>query len=163
MRLPRLNAARRNIMTRAARIAGAFVVALALAPISADAQQIFACVNNSSGEIKIVAPNTGCQNNQRLLVWNVAGQGVPGPAGPAGPAGPVGPAGAPGAPGTAGAIGPQGPSGVAGPAGPIGPIGPAGPVGSGWCDGCTRAARICWTCRCHRPCRTCRCPGYRRT
>ena len=28
---------------------------LALAPISADAQQIFACVNNNSGAVRIVA------------------------------------------------------------------------------------------------------------
>jgi hypothetical protein len=72
-------------MMRATGIAGVFVVALALAPISADAQQISACVNNSSGEIKIVAPNAVCKNNEHLLVWNVAG-----PQGPIGPQGPAG-------------------------------------------------------------------------
>ena len=41
-------------MTRVLGTAGAFVVTLALAPISADAQQIFACVNNNSGAIRIV-------------------------------------------------------------------------------------------------------------
>ena len=56
-------------MTRASGIAGAFVVALALTPISADAQQISACVNNSSGTIHIIAPNTTCANNEMLLVW----------------------------------------------------------------------------------------------
>jgi hypothetical protein len=42
-------------MTRVSGIAGAFVVTLALAPISADAQQIFACVNTNSGAVRIVA------------------------------------------------------------------------------------------------------------
>ena len=42
-------------MTRVSGIAGAFVVTLALAPISADAQQIFACVNATSGAVRIVA------------------------------------------------------------------------------------------------------------
>src|SRR5262249_57852655 len=103
---PALERSRRNIMTRAAGIAGAFVVALALAPISADAQQIFACVNNSSGEVKLVGQNATCPNNATLVAWNVVGpQGVPGPAGPAGPVGPVGPA---------GAIGPAGPAGAQG-------------------------------------------------
>ena len=69
-------------MTRASGIAGAFVVALALAPISAQGQQIFACVNNSSGTIHIVAQNALCASNEISLVWNVAG-----PQGPAGPAG----------------------------------------------------------------------------
>jgi hypothetical protein len=41
-------------MTRISGIAGAFVVALALAPISAQAQPIFACVNNSSGTLSEV-------------------------------------------------------------------------------------------------------------
>jgi len=125
-------------MTRAAGIAGGFVVALALAPISADAQQISACVNNNDGTIRIVAQNTTCRNNEHLLAWNVAG-----------PAGPVGPAGATGAQGPAGATGPQGPAGpvapqglqgltgaagatsAQGPAGAIGAPGPQGPAGPG--------------------------------
>jgi hypothetical protein len=68
------------------------------------ADQIFACVNNSSGEIKLVAQNATCKGNDTLVVWNVAGpQGMIGPAGPAGSAGPIGP------------IGPQGPQGLAQP------------------------------------------------
>jgi Collagen triple helix repeat (20 copies) len=115
---------RGNIMTRGLGIvAAAFVVALALAPRSADAQQIFACVNNSSGEIKIVAQNATCKNNESLLVWNVAG-----PQGPMGPVGPAGPAGATGAQGPAGA---QGPQGLPGPTGAQGPTGPQGPAGTG--------------------------------
>jgi len=82
-------------MTRGLGIVGAaFVVALGLAPISAQGQQIFACVNNSDGTTRIVAQNVTCRNNETKLVWNVAG--------PSGPIGPVGPT---------GATGPQGPAG----------------------------------------------------
>jgi hypothetical protein len=103
--------------------------------------QIFACVNNGSGAIRIVAQNASpssrvratCRNNESLIVWNVVGpQGPAGPAGPAGlqgPAGREGPAGPTGPQGPAGATGPRGPIGVAGPAGPIGPVGPQGPAG----------------------------------
>src|SRR5215471_6956098 len=121
---------RTNIMTRVSGIAGAFVVTLALAPISADAQQIFACVNNNSGAVRIVAQGVACRTPESLVTWNVVGpQGPPGPAGPAGalgspgPQGPVGPAGALGSPG------PQGPAGPAGALGSPGPQGPAGPPG----------------------------------
>src|SRR5207249_94249 len=44
---------------------------------------IYSCVNNASGEIPIVDPNTECHQNWHLVIWNVAG-----PQGPAGPAGP---------------------------------------------------------------------------
>ena len=61
------------------------VVTLALAPISADAQQIFACVNNNSGAVRIVAQAAACRTPESLVTWNVVGpQGPPGPAGPAG-------------------------------------------------------------------------------
>jgi hypothetical protein len=49
---------------------------------------IYACVNNSSGTIKIVSPTTNCANNEILLVWN--GEGTQGPAGPTGPTGATG-------------------------------------------------------------------------
>ena len=126
-------------MTRSAGIAGGFVVALALAPISADAQVISACVNNSDGTLRIVAPNTTCRNNETLLPWNAVGpqglpglpgpQGVPGPAGTVGPAGAPGPAGTPGAPGAQGPAGPTGLTGATGLTGPTGAVGPAGPAG----------------------------------
>jgi hypothetical protein len=55
-------------LTRGLGIVGAaFVVALALAPRSADAQQISTCVNNSSGAVKFVAPNATCSNNETLV------------------------------------------------------------------------------------------------
>ncbi len=65
---------------------------------------IYACVNNSSGAVKIVAPGATCNNNETLRTWNIVG-----PAGPAGPAGPEGPAGPPGTNGADGAQGPGGP------------------------------------------------------
>jgi Collagen triple helix repeat (20 copies) len=88
--------------------------------------QIFACVNNSSGTIHVVAPNAGCASNEILLVWNAVGP--QGPPGPAGPAGPPGPAGTPGAPGAQGPAGPQGPPGAPGATGTAGAIGPPGPA-----------------------------------
>ena|SRR6516164_48761 len=100
-------------MTRVSGIAGAFVVTLALAPISADAQQIFACVNNNSGAVRIVAQGVACRTPESLVTWNVVGpQGPPGPAGPAG------------------AQGSAGQQGLRGERGERGPYGPAGPPGS---------------------------------
>jgi hypothetical protein len=90
-------------------------------------QQLYACVNNSSGTIKMVAPGTVCENGATLFVWNVAGpQGMIGPQGPQGPAGPMGAAGPAGATGGTGPAGPAGATGMTGPAGPAGPQGPAG-------------------------------------
>jgi Collagen triple helix repeat (20 copies) len=130
-------------MTRVSGIAGAFVVTLALSPISADAQQqILACVHANSGAVRIVAQATACRVPERLVTWNVVGpQGPPGPAGaagalgppglqgPAGPAGLQGPAGPAGAQGSAGQQGPAGPQGMRGERGEPGPAGPAGPPG----------------------------------
>src|SRR5215469_13258642 len=117
-------------MTRVLGIAGAFVLILALAPISADAQQIFACVNNNTGAVRIVAQGAACRTPESLVTWNVVGpQGPPGPAGAPGPPGPQGPAGPAGAQGGAGQQGPAGPQGVRGEPGERGPFGPAGPPG----------------------------------
>ena len=112
-------------MTRVSGIAGAFVVTLALAPISADAQQIFACVNNNSGAVRIVAQGVACRTPESLVTWNVVGP--QGPPGPAGPAGALGPPGLQGPAGPAGAQGPAGPQGLRGEPGERGPYGPAGP------------------------------------
>jgi collagen triple helix repeat protein len=120
-------------MTRVSGIAGAFAVTLALAPISADAQQIFACVNATSGAVRIVAQGVACRTPESLVTWNVVGpQGPPGPAGPAGalgPPGPQGPAGSGGPQGSAGQQGPAGPQGMSGERGPYGPAGPKGEPG----------------------------------
>ena len=118
-------------MMRVSGIAGAFVVILALAPLSADAQQIFACVNSNSGAVRIVAQGAACRTPESLVTWNVVGpQGPPGPAGPTGAPGPQGPAGPAGAQGSAGQQGPAGPQGIRGEPGERGPYGPAGPRGA---------------------------------
>jgi hypothetical protein len=123
-------------MTRVSGIAGAFVVALALTPISADAQQIFACINNNSGAVRIVAQGAACRTPESLVTWNVVGpQGPPGPAGPAGalgPPGPQGPAGPAGAQGSAGQQGPAGPQGIRGERGERGARGEAAPTIVSW-------------------------------
>ena len=124
-------------MKRFAVLSAAFFLsAVGLNGTARAADQIYACVNNSNGEIKLVAQNATCKNSETLVVWNVAGpqamigpQGPAGPAGPAGAQGPQGPAGPQGPQGAAGLTGPQGPQGLAGLAGPPGPAGPAGPPG----------------------------------
>jgi hypothetical protein len=118
-------------MTRVWGIAGAFVVTLALAPISAGAQQqIFACVNANSGGVRIVAQGAACRTPEKLVTWNVVGpQGPPGPAGPAGALGPPGPQGPAGSAGQQGSAGAQGIRGEPGPAGPAGPPGAKGEPG----------------------------------
>lgn len=77
-----------------------------------------ACVNSSSGTIKMSSANDTCATNEQLIVWDQQGPtGATGPAGPAGPMGPAGPAGADGGPGDEGPAGPAGPQGEAGPPG----------------------------------------------
>ena len=91
---------------------------------------IYACVNNSSGQVMIQGLNGTCSSNQTLVQWNVVGpQGPPGPPGPVGPAGPQGLQGLTGGQGPIGPIGPAGPPGPAGATGPAGPAGPPGPIG----------------------------------
>jgi hypothetical protein len=114
------------------------VIGLLALPEGASAQEaIFACRNNSSGELKIVAANATCSNNSTLIYWGVTGpQGLPGPQGPIGPPGPTGaagPMGPQGPKGDIGATGPQGPkgdTGATGAQGPAGATGPQGPAGA---------------------------------
>jgi hypothetical protein len=48
--------------------------------------QIYACVNNNSGTIRVVAPNASCNTGENLYVWNTVGpQGPPGATGPIAP------------------------------------------------------------------------------
>ena len=82
---------------------------------------IHACVNNTSGEIKIVGANSNCPSNYRALDWNIQG-----PAGQQGPIGPVGPIGPQGLQGERGLQGEQGPQGLPGQQGIQGIQGPAG-------------------------------------
>jgi Collagen triple helix repeat (20 copies) len=99
-------------------VLSAIVLSAVASSGAAQAQQLYACVNNNSGEIKLVGQNATCNGNATLVVWNVAGpQGMIGPQGPQGPAGPQGPQGPAGATGATGPIGPQGPQGPAGASG----------------------------------------------
>jgi Collagen triple helix repeat (20 copies) len=87
--------------------------AVAQQPATTAAQVIYACKNNITGDLKVVAQGTTlCPRNWTSLSWNVAGpagpqgpqglQGVAGPQGPQGPQGLSGPPGLPGAPGANG-------------------------------------------------------------
>jgi hypothetical protein len=72
----------------------------------------YACVNNSSGTIKMVNETTACKKHETRIEWNQQGpQGLPGPKGDPGADGPPGPQGEPGADGLPG---PQGDPGVDG-------------------------------------------------
>jgi len=103
------------------------------------ATQVNACVNSTTGAVRIVSSTTLCVAGETGTSWALVGPAGPvGPAGGPGAAGPVGPAGAPGAagavgpvgaPGAAGPVGPAGAPGTAGPVGPAGAAGAAGPVG----------------------------------
>jgi hypothetical protein len=113
-------------------LSGSAVVAYATAPPS----EIYACVNNSSGTIKVISATGTCGSNEIKLVWNTQGpQGVPGPQGPtgaigaAGPQGETGPQGIPGPQGATGMAGAQGPAGPQGATGPTGATGPQGAPG----------------------------------
>lgn len=72
----------------------------------------YACVNNTTGTIKIVNSTTTCATGTHKIQWNQIG-----------PVGPVGPHGPAGSQGVAGPAGPQGPTGPKGPTGPQGPPG----------------------------------------
>src|SRR5215207_4074207 len=96
----------------------------------ASAATIRACVDKSSGQTRILSPNsssTSCGKNENLITWNSVG--------PAGPAGATGATGAKGATGAQGLIGPQGPTGPAGPQGATGATGATGADGADGADG----------------------------
>lgn len=109
-------------------------------PVSSN---ISACVNSSTGAVRIVASTSLCVAGEIGTSWAVTGavgptgaigaQGPPGATGATGaqgPAGPTGPAGAAGATGATGLTGPQGPQGPAGPTGPTGLTGATGAPGA---------------------------------
>ena len=52
--------------------AAALGVAAVVAP-AASASTIYACVNNSSGEIRIVSASTTCKPNEHKISWNTTG------------------------------------------------------------------------------------------
>lgn len=123
------------VFTLVAAIVGVSTVGLAGAITTG---LIYACVNNSSGTIKIVSATTACANNEIQVVWNAEGiVGATGPTGPEGPTGPIGPTGPTGALGPTGPIGPTGAIGPTGPMGATGPVGPTGPQGATGATGAT--------------------------
>ena len=85
------------VITLVAALIGTTTIGLASAAATG---VIDACVNNSSGTIKIVSATTQCSNNEIRLVWNAEGS-----------------AGLPGATGATGAVGPTGATGATGPTG----------------------------------------------
>ena len=90
----------------------------------------YACVQLSTGGVRMVPTGNSCKSNEYPITWNQVGpQGAVGPAGPVGPQGEVGPAGPVGPVGAQGEIGPMGPAGPVGAQGEVGPAGPVGPVG----------------------------------
>ena len=123
-------------------------LSVALAPQTANAQVIYACKNNFTGALRVVAQGAQCPRNWSHLDWNAAGPsgpqgmagpqgeaGLQGPAGPQGLRGEVGPAGAPGVPGAAGERGQIGMQGAQGERGEPGPPGPAGAKGEAGLQG----------------------------
>ncbi len=150
-------------------VVGLVVALLASAATWAGAQEgtvtYYACVNNASGTIHMVAPDQMCGNNEQRVAWN--SEGPQGPAGltcwdlngngwadpeedvnqdaawdvwdcigPAGPQGEAGLAGPAGPQGEPGATGATGPAGAQGDVGPAGPQGETGPAGP--------AGLACW-------------------
>jgi hypothetical protein len=98
------------------------------APIST---QVSACVNSTTGVVRIVSSTALCVAGETGMTWALVGPtGIQGPAGPVGATGPAGATGAAGPIGPAGAMGATGPIGPAGATGAAGPIGPSGATGA---------------------------------
>lgn len=85
---------------------------------------IRACVDRTTGDMRIPRTTRPCYPRERTLMWSVTG-----PAGPAGPQGPAGVMGPEGPQGPAGNQGGRGPVGAPGPTGAAGPQGDPGPAG----------------------------------
>ena len=78
--------------------------ALLLSGVARADSIVYACVNDSSGRVRIVAAATTCLGGEHAVQWSITGpQGPQGPQGAQGPQGPQGPP---------GSQGPQGPSGA---------------------------------------------------
>lgn len=98
------------VLAVAAMAAGVGYATTALTGIPDENGVFHACVNNPSGEVKLVSSGEACAENASAVWWNQTGP--PGPAGAQGPQGAQGPPGEPG---------PQGVPGLPGPPGPPGP------------------------------------------
>jgi Collagen triple helix repeat (20 copies) len=87
----------------------------------------YGCVDNSTGQLRIVSASTTCKSTEHKIQWYETGP--QGPKGPTGPQGAIGATGAQGPKGATGSIGPQGPKGSTGATGATGATGPTGPPG----------------------------------
>ena len=85
------------------------------------ASSVAACVDSSTGAVRIVSAISNCVAGETGVTWAVVG--------PVGTSGATGPQGAPGPTGLTGAQGPAGAQGATGATGPMGPMGPSGPAG----------------------------------
>jgi Collagen triple helix repeat (20 copies) len=111
-------------------LAGCAFLLAAQLPATAATVTYYACINNSTGAIRIVSQSTVCNAGEHKIQWDQTGpQGPKGPQGAKGATGAQGPKGATGATGTQGPQGPQGVKGATGAAGPQGAQGPQGPPG----------------------------------
>jgi hypothetical protein len=137
-----LNAIGRTRLRVAAVAGSALILSAAFIQSVVGFDTYYACVNNSSGTIRVVSGSDECKTGDYFIEWNRVGpKGDPGPMGPEGPAGPQGepgptgppgPTGEPGrqgVPGPTGPPGPQGERGLQGEAGATGQPGPTGPPG----------------------------------
>jgi len=74
-----------------------FVAAMTAFPVTAfahggnmDVNQVHACVQQNSNQVRIVGVNGSCSNSETAVHWSIVGpQGATGPAGPAGADGPM--------------------------------------------------------------------------
>ena len=97
---------------------------------------VLACVNSSTGAVRIVTSTSLCVSGEIGISWAVTGAAGPtGPQGPAGATGTQGPIGLTGPQGAAGATGAQGSIGLTGPQGTTGAIGPQGAAGTNGTNG----------------------------
>jgi hypothetical protein len=72
--------------------------AYALTSVSSTGGIVKACAKKKSGVLRVVKKGKRCKKSERLISWNVRGQGSAGAVGAQGPAGPVGTPGAQGTP-----------------------------------------------------------------
>src|SRR5436309_2300782 len=96
---------------RACVVAGLPLALLLVAsPLTAMAQSssgvVYACVQQSSAQVRIINATETCRQSETRVSWNIVG--------PEGPKGDPGPPGSQGLPGAPGLQGPEGPSGLSG-------------------------------------------------
>jgi len=121
-------------------LAGLVSLSLWIAPAMAApvSTNVSACVNSTTGIVRIVASTSLCIAGETGMSWSLTGPtGPTGAVGPMGPIGATGPAGPAGPIGATGAVGPIGPTGAAGATGAAGPVGPAGATGAAGPAGAT--------------------------